>query len=904
MFKQAFRCIALSTGLALLLLGPVRTVAESPAPVLTVEGITEYRLNNGLQVLFFPDPSSSTVTVNITYLVGSRHEGRGEKGMAHLLEHMVFKGTEKLGNIWGALEDHGAQFNGTTWVDRTNYYETLPATPENLEFALAMEADRMVNSLILEEELAKEMTVVRNEFEMGENNPMSILYQRMLSTAYLWHNYGFSTIGNRSDIERVPASNLKRFYQEYYQPDNAMLVVAGKFDPAQAMVLVEQHFAPIPRPQRRLEATWTEEPVQDGPRQVALKRVGDVAATGLLYHIPAGSHPDYAPILVLQELLTSEPAGRLYKELVESGTLSNIDGVSFAWAEPGVCMLLGQVAPGHDPDAVLGQMESLVEDSASAFTEDDVERIKTRLLKDIKLSLTDSGRIGIELSEWAALGDWRLYFIQRDRLKAVTADDVNRVARAYLLESNRTSGVFYPTAEPARATIPPVPDVAAITEGYTGTEIIAEGEAFEATPEAIEARTERITLAPGVKLALMAKKTRGESARLMFRFHFGNEASLGPWVEETNLIPSLLLRGTKTLNYQALQDRLDTLQSKITFTGSPGLLEVEVESDRTNLPELMALLGDILREPAFDGSEFEIVKKELLSGLEEGLSDPQTLAMKALSRATRPFPADSIHYVPTQEEAIARLKSVTVERVRECYGAFYGASNSEIAAVGDFDSATLRDALSGLVATWASPLPYARIARPFLPNIAGLETIKTPDKKMAIVTRAVSFTLTDQDPTFPAFDFGVYILGQSAKSRLLNKLRHEGGLSYGAGAFSRVSALDPGATLAGYAICAPENAEKAREVMAEEMDHWVADGVDATELDEGKGSYALQLSNDLSDDAYVARALAQGLEIDRTLAFKTKLVEAIQSLDEEAVKAALHALLGGKHFHEVMAGDL
>ena len=248
--------------------------------VAVVEGITEYTLDNGLQVLLFPDQSKPTVTINVTYHVGSRHEGRGETGMAHLLEHMVFKGTPTFKNIWGVLEDHGASFNGSTWLDRTNYFETLPASDENLEFALHMEADRMVNSTISGEDLAKEMTVVRNEFEMGENNPVGILSERMMSAAYLWPNYGKSTIGNRSDIERVPAENLKRFYQKYYQPDNAVLVVAGKFDVPGTLSLINEYFGSIPKPTRVLDRTYTREPTQDGARFVTLGRVGDVAAAG------------------------------------------------------------------------------------------------------------------------------------------------------------------------------------------------------------------------------------------------------------------------------------------------------------------------------------------------------------------------------------------------------------------------------------------------------------------------------------------------------------------------------------------------------------------------------------------------------------------------------------------------
>ena len=225
---------------------------EPPQKVASVEGITEYRLDNGLRVLLFPDQTRPKVTVNLTVLVGSRHEGYGETGMAHLLEHMVFKGTPTHRDIPGAMKERGAQFNGSTDVDRTNYFETLPATDQNLEFAIRLEADRMVNSPIRAEDLATEFSVVRNEFESGENSPIRVLSQRMAAVAYEWHNYGKSTIGNRSDIERVPVDNLRAFYTKYYQPDNAMLVVAGKFDEKKALEYITKYFGALPRPGRKL----------------------------------------------------------------------------------------------------------------------------------------------------------------------------------------------------------------------------------------------------------------------------------------------------------------------------------------------------------------------------------------------------------------------------------------------------------------------------------------------------------------------------------------------------------------------------------------------------------------------------------------------------------------------------
>ncbi len=270
-----------------------------------MEGITEYEFTNGLRVLLFPDPSQSKVTVNLTVLVGSRQEGYGETGMAHLLEHMVFKGTPRHPKIPKALQEHGAQFNGSTSTDRVNYFETLAATDENLEIASDLEGDRLVNSYISGDDLSSEMTVVRNEFERGENSPERVLQERVVAAAYNWHNYGKSTIGNRSDIEHVPVANLKTFYEKYYQPDNVILIVAGKFDEAKALNLIQKYFGGIPRPTRQLSTTYTEEPPQDGERSVVLRRIGDVGIVMAAYQHPgwltrrhrrlgsAGPHPEH-----------------------------------------------------------------------------------------------------------------------------------------------------------------------------------------------------------------------------------------------------------------------------------------------------------------------------------------------------------------------------------------------------------------------------------------------------------------------------------------------------------------------------------------------------------------------------------------------------------------------------------
>ena len=477
--------------------------------VVTIEGITEYHLtSNGVRFLLFPDSSASSVTTIMTVFVGSRHEGYGETGMAHLLEHMLFKGCKAFPKIDKALQEHGAKANATTWTDRTNYYETMPATDKNLEFGIHLEADRLITSFIRREDLAKEMTVVRNEFEQGENSPDAILNQRMMAIAYEWHNYGKSTIGNRSDIERVPIERLQGFYRKYYQPDNIMVTVAGKFDDAKAKEYIVRFFGALKTPNRPLDKTYTDEPAQDGERTVTLRRVGKVSVAGLMYHIPSAGHEDHAAVEVLGRILGDSPSGRLYKALIETKKTTVIGSDVTAWHDPGILELTAHVADKTKPEEVRDIMIETVEGMITKpATKEEVDRAVKQYLSERERSMTKSDRIAHELSEWAAAGDWRLLFIYRDRVAKVTPEDVTRVATKYLRQSNRTVGLFIPTTAVARTPIPESPDVETLVKNYKGGKSLSEGEAFDPTPENIEKRVQRTTLPSGVKVAILNKKT-------------------------------------------------------------------------------------------------------------------------------------------------------------------------------------------------------------------------------------------------------------------------------------------------------------------------------------------------------------------------------------------------------------
>jgi zinc protease len=436
-----------------------QTLPNGVQKVTAAEGITEYAYPNGLHLLLFPDQSKPKVTVNMTYLVGSRHEGYGETGMAHLLEHLMFRETNTRTDIKKELTDHGAVMNGSTSFDRTNYFETVNATDENLRWAIGLEADRMIHAHIDKKNLDAEMTVVRNEFESDENNPNRILMQRAMEAAYAWHNYGKSPIGNRSDIENVPVPKLAAFYQKYYQPDNAVLTIAGKLDETQTLAWVAEAFGAVPKPTRVLDKPYTVEPTQDGERLVTLRRVGDTPSVIALYHIAAGSHPDAAATEVLSGVLGEAPSGRLYKALVDNKKAVSTNADTEDLHDPGFLMASARLRKDQSLDdarqALISTIEKLVDDPP---TKEEVERVKLAIQKQFELQMTNTQSTALGLSEWASLGDWRLLFVTRDRIKAVTPEDVLRVAKTYLKESNRTLAEFIPTAQPDRAEIPLTPD--------------------------------------------------------------------------------------------------------------------------------------------------------------------------------------------------------------------------------------------------------------------------------------------------------------------------------------------------------------------------------------------------------------------------------------------------------------
>ncbi|TAK83491.1 MAG: insulinase family protein [Betaproteobacteria bacterium] len=885
-----------------LLLASALACAQPLQKLHSVEGVTEYKLANGLRVLAVPDPGIDTITVHITYLVGSRHEGYGEKGMAHLLEHMLFKGSKRHPNIKDEFTRRGARWNGTTSNDRTTYFETFGASADNLEWALGMEADRMLNSFISKEALDSEMTVVRNEFEMGENNAGSILFQRMVQLAFPWHNYGNPIIGQRADIEKVPIGKLQAFYRTWYQPDNAVLIIAGRFEEPKALELVAKYFAPLPRPARALPTFYTEEPTQDGERGVTLRRVGENQLVSALYRVPAGHHPDYPAIDVLVQVLGEPPSGRLHRALVQKGLASYVWGAERGLHDPGM-VYFGAGLPKDGNlqaarEALLGVVEQLKKQPIRA---EEVERARTALLNDFEKTEQETGAFVRALSEFGAIGDWRLFFLYRERLKKVTLADVQRVAEHYLKPANRVLGTFVPTDAPDRAEIPQSDDYLAALDAFKGeSEGVRLGEAFDPSPKNIESRVVRRELANGIRAALLPKKTRGGRVVANLTLHWGDEKSLMNREVACGFAGDMLMRGTRGHDRAQLKDAFEKLNAAVSVSGDGAHIEVR----RENLAAALRLLAEVLREPAFSPREFEELKRASITGTEAQRTDPSARASVQLARDLTVYPKGHPNYTPTLEERIAWLRETTLEDAQACYRELFGATGADFVAVGDFDPQEVGRLVDELFGSWQTPRPFERVPTRYFERPAAEREIITPDKANAVLRGGLNIKLRDDHPDFPALVLANYLLGGTSTARVPARVREKEGLSYSTYTSFSSSVFDEAAGFRVSAIFAPQNRSRVERAIREELERAVREGFAPEEIENGKKALLEARRMARTQDRALANRLGNYLFFKRTFAWDIGFEQKIAALAPDEVNAALRRHIDPAKLSIVTAGDL
>lgn len=865
------------------------TRQQTPTRIQTVEGITEYRLSNGLKVLLAPDVADDKVTVNLTYMVGGRHEGYGETGMAHLLEHLIFKGTPTTKDPKVEFRQRGFTFNGTTTVDRTNYYATFVSNQAALDWYIGWQADAMVNSFIAKKDLDSEMTVVRSELEINENNPVQALGQRMARAAYMWHAYGKSVIGALSDIENVDIAKLQAFYKRYYRPDNAVMIVVGNFDVAQTLASIQKSLGSIAKPDSALLPTYTLETPQDGERSVVVRRPAPTQVILASYHIPAALHADSTALTVLATALGDVPSGRLHKALVESKLAIAAFAGANAQREAGSILFGAAFSPDDAAPPrqkiLLDIVESL---TTTPITAEEFERAKIRLNKTLELGFASAAGVADGAIAMEVMGDWRAIFVARERMKTVTLDDVNRVARTYLLESNRTYGHLLPTKTPARAPSPQKLDVAGYLQGFTFAEKGLESVAFDFSSKSLHEKVVFAETPGGVKMAMLAKPVRSDLVRLGIRLKFGSIESLQNQNAAAAVANAMLTKGTTSMSRQQIQDGLVKLgvALNVNFNEVGGGLTLNVKKD--SLKPAIALAMHLLKASNFPEAEFEEARSAWVKSIEGEIKDKSTQANNVWGRYGNPYPMGDPRYAYTLEERLQQAKSVTREDAFKFYQRFYGAANAEVTLLGPIEVEEYRPLLTTALDGWRAPEAWTRIPNPLVDIRPTRLVFDTPDKtnvtlrayhRMPVSSRGMK----SEDA---ALTVATRIFGGGPGSRLWVRLREKGGLSYSAGAGFSASAYEQNGSISINAEVAPQNVSAAEAALQEELQRSLKDGFTSAEVENFKRQTLADRLRERSGDAWAARFMSTQLEFNYPKDEREKNDALIAALTADDINAA------------------
>ncbi|MEN9373913.1 MAG: hypothetical protein RIR79_1465 [Pseudomonadota bacterium] len=878
--------------------------------VKTAGAIDEYRLqSNGLQVLLMPEHSSPTLTLMVTYRVGSRNEVTGTTGATHLLEHLMFKGSknynrEKGNNVDQILERTGAQYNATTWTDRTNYYANMGR--EHLDTVMALEADRMRNLLLRESDRQPEMTVVRNEFEMGENSPIQALYKELYQTAFVAHPYHHSTIGHRSDIEKVSIDKLRAFYDTYYWPNNATVTVIGDFDPAQVLALVKKHFGVYGKSPKPIPEVYTEEPAQTGARRTIVKRPGELGVVAVSHKVPPATHPDFAAVWMMSAILADGKNSRLYQTITNKNLATNVEADAGIFRDTSLHTVFAPLAPNVKHEEVerliLQEIERLKKDGA---TESELQAAKAKNAADSAFKLDGSFGIAGQLNEFIAAGDWTLFYQLDESINKVTLADVQRVAQKYLQEDSSTTGWFVPTKageEPPRQATPATPPSkggeSALTlplqRGSTpkgGGGLVQDG-VHRSTIK--DTGIDFIAYPMGVKdvVTLRATFPAGRSQALR---NGGN-----PMVP--TLAAMLLDEGTTKHDKFAIAQQLEAVGASIGFGAGNDLLSISAHMLKKDVPLVLNLIAEQLRTPAFSAEEFAKAKKQLVAGVQRSLESTDVRAEDAYNRSI--YPQGHLNRDLSTEEMLSAIESATLEEVKTFHQTYYGTAAMKWVMTGDVDIPAAQAAIAQAFAGWTNgkPMPVTTPAQFAPPAKPAVLDVKMDGKTSVSVIWGQPTGLRYRDPDYHALRIATAILGSGFTGRLMATVRDQEGLTYSIGAGLQNDSFHDGDWHIG-ASFAPELLEKGIASTQIQLQKWLKNGVTEAEVRDRKTNLIGAFKVGLATTGSMAGALLSVLNRGYDPSWLDELPTRLEAITTPQVNAAIRKYLKPDNMVLVKAGS-
>ena len=869
-------------------------------------GIDEYRcMLNDLSVLLMEEHSAPVVTFMVTYHVGSRNEAIGHTGSTHLLEHMMFKGSKNYNKengkpIWTVLQDVGAQINATTWNDRTNYFELLPS--EHLGRAIAIEADRMRNLFIKDEERQTEMTVVRNEFERGENDPFDTLDKNIWATAYQAHPYHHSTIGWRSDIEGVSTERLREFYETYYWPNNATVTIIGDFKKAEALQMILDNYGKIPKSPHVIPEMYTTEPNQEGARRFVIKRSGQMGIVGVAHKTSEGLNKDNYAIQILSKILGDGKTSRFYKKIVDTGLATRVSMWDFPFRDNGLFVTYAFLTPGtkhEDVEKIILDEYDLLKENG--VTDKEVARAKGQIHAEQAYSRDGSYSVASNLNEAIATGDWTYYTNYLENINKVTKEDIKQVVDTYLIEDKSTTGYFIPLtgsgggggqSNNAKGHHPY--NYTSMPEGDPGSKAVSDAK--------IADRIIEQTPIEGIRLLTMKTGVK-DVVTIAGSFLGGDVYSPQANMMIADLTAAMLDKGTKNQSKFEIADKLETVGASISFSSGQQKVRFNAKCLKIDIPLVLSLLAEQLREPAFNKEDLKTLKTRLVGNLKRDKENTQKQAGGAFLRKI--YPKDHPNYSYKTDDRIKMVNDIDSASLKNFHKTYYGLGNMTIVAVGDVNSEEFSAEISKVFDGWKiSTLVKKKPSLTANPISAVSEYVTIKDKTSADIFIGLPIGIDRNHEDYYPLMFGTYILGGNFSARLMQTVRDEQGLTYNIQSW--VGGVDNGND--GYWLIggsfAPPTVGQGHDASIEQLNKWVENGVTKAEVDAKKSTITGSYKVGLATTRGLAGQILTNAERGRPNSYLDNFPELINALTVDQINNVIQKYINSDKLVFVAAGSL
>jgi zinc protease len=914
-----------------------QTVIPAAERVVTVEGITEYRLANGLKILLSPDPSKATVSVEMVYLAGTRHERVGEAGTAKMLQRLFSKGTTKNAALDKELSRRGARVAGTAKQDHTHYAVQFQANDENLEWVLQMEADRMTGTNIVQKDIDAEVAALAREADEADKKRDVPFVQSIRRMEAAWNNFGTTLAGEREAFGKLKAGDIANFYRSYYQPDNAVLMVTGKFDETRTLAWLEKYFGAISKPTRALPKPDT---------RIAFQAPdNDAGAITAGYKMPPALHPDtdalryaFFVLVGLRDLPVKNKGGLYGGSSMDSNEggvhIFGVNGTNTTKTSEQTRADLGEIDKRFSDRLQSSEAERkraidqyFADEKARAIrqtqnelmalaeelqppTAEEMQRARQHFVSEAARLQDNHEKFGAKIAEYIALGDWRLFFHARDRAEKVTADEVKAAAAKYYRPGNRVAGILRTQDQGAAPDMIAAPAAAEVLKSFIGRDArFAAAQPTGVSAPGLDRVIKRVQIG-GLSVSLLAKKTDDQAVAFNIRLRNGDEKSLFGKAALVEITGRALDRGSTKFQFGSFDER-----SRLRMRGDFSAGTANFQTTRPYAAAAVKLAGHIMREPVFPDSGAKTVSDRMLEEISAQKNSPSKVAMNVLHRHFNLFPAGDIRNVTTFEEQEEGIKALKASDLRAFHKQFYSAAQGEVAVVGDFDESEVTAALRDAFGDWTGGAPYTRLATPYKDVAPLSRVVDMPGQESAFFAARLNVNMQDTDADHAALVVANHIFGGAAgfQSRLTSRLRLQDGLAHTVRTELIVNAADRGSAWSAFAFADARDIARIESGFKDEMVRASRTGFTASEVAAAKAAILQQRREQRTRDNILAAggisngALAGQLinnsHLGRTFAWSKQFEDKIAALRVDEVNAAFRKHIVPGKVSVVKAGD-